>query len=126
MEHCLDTCGIAIHEKKTEEFGEAMVYLAGTLVFALELKAYHARELLGQSITNDTDDSLGTARNHREREGIVATYDGKVLRLVLDNLIHLLKTATCLLDSHDVLAVAGKTNSCFSLEVDSRAPRYII
>ena len=126
MKHGFHSGGITIDEEQTEQFGEAMVYLACTLILSLELKTNHARELLGQRITDNTDDSLGSTRNHREREGIVATDHSEVLRFVLDNLIHLFKTATGFLDSNDILAVACKSHSGLGLQSDSRTPGYII
>ena len=100
--------------------------LPGSLILALVLQAYHLGELLGQGIANDTDDTNGSTGDHRESEGIVAADDIKGGRLVLDNLVHLFQTAAGFLDGHNVLAVAGQTHRGFCLEVDSRAPGYII
>ena len=93
MEHGLDSGGIAINEEQTEQVGETVMNLPGSLILALVLQAYHLGELLGQGIANDTDDTNGSTGDHRESEGIVAADDIKGGRLVLDNLVHLFQTA---------------------------------
>ena len=67
--------------------------------------------------------------NIRYLKGVMwqgATDHSEVLRFVLDNLIHLFKTATGFLDSNDILAVACKSHSGLGLQIDSRTPGYII
>ena len=82
-----------------------MMNLAGRFIFAPELKANHAAKLLGEGIADNGYDTGGTTCYHRESQGIVATDDIKIVRLVLDDFIYLLQTATGLLDANDIVLI---------------------
>ncbi len=100
--------------------------LAGRLILAPHLQAYHLRELLRQRIADDRDDADGTARHHRECQRVVAGDNVEVAWLVLDNLVYLFQVAAGLLDGHDVLAVAGQPYGGLSLHVDASAARHVV
>ena len=102
------------------------MYLARRLILATELETYHTAESLGQRITDNRDNSGSTTCHHREGKCIITTDDIKVIWLVLDNLIHLLQTSTCLLDGYYVGEVTGDATGCLRLHIDARATRHII
>ena len=125
-EHRLHTSGIAVDEEQREEVDEAVVNLAGSIVLATHLQANHLRELLGQGITDDADDTYCSARHHRERQRVVAADDVEGARLVLDDFVDLLQITRRLLDGHDVLAVGSQAHRRRCRHIDARTTGNVI
>ena len=108
-EHCLHACWVTIDEEQFEELCELVVNGQRRTVLSSESKSNHAAELGWQSVANHADDTYCPKCDEREGDTIVAADHVEVLRLVLDDIVHLRDVAACLLDGHDVLELAGQS-----------------
>ena len=95
-------------------------------VLSSESKSYHAAELGWQGVANHADDTYSPKGDEWEGDAIVATNHVEVLRLVLDDVVHLCDVAACLLDSYDVLELASQSERCLSRHVHARSARHIV
>ena len=103
-----------------------MVYGQRIAVVARKCQTGHATEFPRKSVSDNRNDSHGTQCNQRERDTVVARNHVEVLRLVLDDIVHLRDIARSLLDGHDVLEVACQPQSRFGRHVHARTSRYVI
>ena len=95
-------------------------------VLSSESKSYHAAELGWQSVANHADDAYCPKGDEGEGDAVVAADDVEVLRLVLDDVVHLRDVAACLLDGHDVLELAGQSERRLSRHVHTRSAGHVV
>ena len=99
---------------------------AGRFVFATQCQTHHATEFVGQCIADNADNAHGSQGNQRESDAIVTTDYVKVLRFVLNDVIHLGDVTAGFLYGHDVFKVASQTQCCLCCHVHPGTAGYIV
>ena len=99
---------------------------ARTVVVSGKRQADHAAELTRKGVANDGDDADGSQRDEREGNAIVARNDVEVLRLVLDDVVHLRDVARRLFDGNHVLEVACDAEGGLGRHVDAGTSGHVV
>ena len=125
-EHGFHAGWVAIDEEQLEQLRELVVNGERRTVLSSESKSNHAAELGWQSVANHADDTYCPKGDEREGDAIVATNHVEVLRLVLNDVVHLRDVAACLLDGYDVLELAGQSERRLSRHVNACSAGHVV